>query len=363
MTHPTDTDSIEAAIERDRASLASTIGALQDRVSVEHLAQEALGLVKTNAAAYTRSIDSAVRSNPLALALTGVGIAWLIFGSKSTSGERARTAINRREDEGGTPQLDSGTAVAMSRSLQTDDRAEDDDWSREVDTLRVRASAKIRRIEEDARRHASEIGGGISGGLDRAREFAAERAEVLSGFAEDMKRGFRKGLDNLTETGRESIIAAREQAYAARIRAQNVARGGTREAGRLIEDHPLVAGVIALAAGAAFAAALPRTRMEDRTFGAESDRLMNEANRLLRMERERVKRVAAGVADELRESTRAAADAVSNEVKEASRTVATAVSEKVAGTAEAVKERAAREADNTSLAQPADADRKSTATT
>lgn len=76
----------------------------------------------------------------------------------------------------------------------------------------------------------------------------------------------------------------------------------------MVNEHPMVAGGVALVLGAAFAAALPRTRVEDRTFGAESDRLMRAAAAQVREERARLKRVASGVADELGKAAREAAD-------------------------------------------------------
>ena len=346
MTYPSDTDTIEAGIERDRASLASTIGALQDRISVEHLAQEALGLVKTNAVSYTRSIDTAVRANPLALTLTAVGVAWLIFGTKKPDDQPAVPAIDGREGESADappPNLPGTVRTAA---------APGDSWSGDVDTLRAQANEKLRAIEADARSQARSIGGGISESLGKARDFAAERAEVLGGFAEEMKRGFRKELDDLSEAGREKIVAAREQAYAARIRAERLARDGTREASRMIADHPLIAGIVALAAGAAFAASLPRTRVEDRSFGAESDRLMEQANQLLQQERDRFGRIASGVADELKQSSRATAKAVSEEVKQASRAATATVSKQAADTAEAVTSRVGRETVSSSSTKP-----------
>ena len=344
MTYQSETDMIEAGIERDRASLASTIGALQERVSVEHLAQEALGLVKTNAADYTRSIDKAVRANPLALALTGAGIAWLVLGNRKSDEDEAHRSIARSQGDYGTRIRSHGSASTMVDPLSAADVTGERDWSADIDSLRDQATTKLHAVEADARRYASSVGKGISEGLGKARDFAAERAEVLSGFAEDMKSGFRQGLDDLTETARDRIVAAREQAYAAKIRAEGLARSGARDAGRLIEDHPLVAGVVALAVGAAFAAALPRTRVEDRAFGAESDRLMQEANRLLRQERARLGRVASGVAEEVKDSARDAAKKLSDDVSKASREAASALSETVADTVDAAKERAGKEA-------------------
>lgn len=310
MKHQSDTDKIEAGIERERASLVSTLGTLQDRVSIENLAQEALGMIRTNAAAYTSSIDSAVRANPLALALTGVGIAWLVFG-------------NRKAPEGPS-RGDAGRAVAKSAKA-----AEvEDDWSHQVDALRGRASSALRRVDEDARSYAANLRAGLNDTLDSARDFAAERAAVLSDFTSGLQQSFVSGLEGLSDSARERVVALREHAYAARIRAERVASGGAREAGRLIEDHPLVAGGVALALGAALAVALPRTRIEDRTFGSESDRLMAEAARLLRQERDLATRVATGVAEELKDSAKS--------------TLAT-VSEQVSGTVEAVRERAQNE--------------------
>lgn len=344
MTNRSDTDAIEAAIERDRHALASTIGVLQERISVEHLAQEALGLVKTNAAAYGRTVDKAVRANPLALALTGAGIAWLVFGNRNSDEERAQNPKRRSSDDHGGRMPWPDSASTMVDSLSAADVAGASDWLEEIDGLRDRATRRLHALEAEARGHASSVRNGISEGLGKARDFAAERADVLSGFAEDMKSGFRKGLDDVSDSARDRIVAARERAYAAKIRAEGLAKSGAREAGRLIEDHPLVAGVLALAVGAAFAAALPRTQVENRAFGAESDRLMEEANRLLRQERARLGRVASGVADEVTDRARDAAQRVSDDVSKSSREAAAAVSDAVADTVQAAKERAGKEA-------------------
>lgn len=308
MTRHTDTNAIEAGIEHDRTSLASALDALQERVSVEHLAQEALGMIRSNAATYTRSIDGAVRANPLALALTGVGIAWLVFGSRKTPATTPvkPTAISRWEDDG-------GSFVAPEHPPLP---AMDDDWSRNIETLRGKASAALRRIENEARRHADDLRAGVADGLTKAGDYAAERAAVLADFAEGMKRGFVHGLDGLSDAARDRIVQTRERAFAARLRAERAVTDSTRNAGRLIEDHPMVAGAIALAMGAVLAAVLPRTQIEDRSFGSERDRLMDEAARLLRQERDRASRAAEGVKEELRGSAKEALGKMSQKVSE-----------------------------------------------
>lgn len=297
MTHHTDTQKIEADLERSRSKLGSTLDELQERVSVENLAKEALGMVRNNAAAYASSIDSAVRANPLALTLTGIGLAWLVFGNRKPTPSPRKTVINRWEDEGGRP--------APAYADRSDDVEDAHPWADKIDALRAKASKRLREIEREARSQA--------GGL---RDYAADRAAVLSKFTEDMRSSLMEELDGLSDAAKVRIVKAREAAYAARLRVGQTARAGTVEAERMVNEHPMVAGGIALALGAAFAAALPRTRVEDRTFGAESDRLMSAAAAELRTERARLKKIAAGVADELETAAKKTADDAADKASE-----------------------------------------------
>lgn len=293
MTHHADPREIEKNLERERNALGSALEELQDRFSTDSLAREALGMIKTNAAAYTQSIDRAVRANPVALALTGVGLAWLIFGGRRVAITTLPAAIDRWEDEGGNP-LPEGFEPALASVDPAEGR-----WAHRIDVLRHRASAALRRLERDARGHAGAV-----------RDVAAERNKLLAAFTDDMREAMSEGLDDLSASAREKIVKARESAYAARLKLDKTVRAGSREVERMINEHPLVAGAVALAVGAAVAAALPRTRAEDRTFGCESDRLMAAAANLLREERERISRVAGGVADELKVAAQEARGAV-----------------------------------------------------
>lgn len=293
MTQSNDPSTIEAEIERDRASLASTLDALSGRVSVDHIAHEALGLLKSNAQG---TIDRAMRANPLALALTGAGIAWLLLGSRNRpTPDPEPERLSQWEDEGGLPSPDP---VEWDRS----------DWSRSADRLRTKASASLKRIETDAASYAAGVAGGVADRVASVSDFAAERAAVATDFAASLAETFKHGLDDLGEAARERIIAARERAYAARIRGQAAARNATHEAGRMIEDHPLVAASIAAALGATLAAMLPRTRTEDEVFGAESDRLMDEAARLLREERAKAVKVAEGIGSDIKTAVKDTVD-------------------------------------------------------
>lgn len=293
MTQYSEARRIEADIEQDRAKLASTLDALQDRISVDTLAQDALGMLRANTESYTRSIDHAVRANPMALTLVGVGLAWLVFGSRKAAlpDKTKLEAISAWEDDGGP-------------ARPSDEQH--DDWLLESDGLRKRASETLKRLEVEAR----DITQGV-------RDFAAERAAVVAEFGAGLHRSLRSGLDDLNSAAQGRIVIAREAAYAARIRVERLGKITPREAGRMIEDHPMVTGAVLLALGAALGAALPRTEVEDRAFGAERDRLMDQASRLLAEERVALGRVAQGIGADLAGSAKAALDMVAESVAEA----------------------------------------------
>ena len=323
---------IEADLERERADLAETLDELQDRVSVDRMAREALGMIRSNAGSYARSLDSAVRANPLALAVTAAGLAWLMFGSgpssRSLSGHARRGRADPVEDwYRDTPPAFSGMDLEESPygttgrpaygQPRTADHPDDHGWSHRIDRMRAAARERVRRLEASARRRAGSMKSGAHHGYEGSRDFAAERASVLRDFVREMRTGFSHGLEGLSDGARERVIAARERAYSARLSAERMAREGGDYARDTYREHPLAMGAVAMAAGAAAAAALPRTRLEDRTFGAESDRMMEEAREMLQAERERAERVARGVGEELRETVSEMRDRATEAAREA----------------------------------------------
>ncbi|WP_176559342.1 DUF3618 domain-containing protein [Rubellimicrobium roseum] len=355
-TTSTDPRDIEADLERERAALASTLDTLSDRVSVDNLAKEALGMLKSHAGSATHTIDHAVRANPLAVALIGAGIAWMFVGPKVMGG--SSKGSSQGSGYGATTGSTSSQPYvtrAYGGSLQHDDDAwagsgagrtdygrvgyvpsdEDDDhaWSREATGLRARASAALRRIEEEAKSYYDSLRNALPGSSssDQPRDFDAERQSVLSSFTSDLRSRLSMGLDNLPEGSRQQIIAAREQAYRAMLQAEQTGRDVIRDPGRAMEEHPLVAGAVAFALGAAVAAMLPSTDAENRAFGAERDRLMNDAARLLREERGRMSQIAGSLGQEVRavaqETVEAVTDTVTHKVQDAAGRVTERASE------------------------------------
>lgn len=374
-TTSTDPREIEADLERERASLATTLDALSDRVSVDNLAKEALGVLKGHAGSATSTIDHAVRANPLAVALIGAGVAWMFLGPKVRSSSSSRSSSPYSSGYGssvneaytGSPPSSYGSSAYGSSSYATSGSADygrvgyvasdnDDDhaWSHEAHGLRARAAEALRRIEHEAKSYYDSLRDGISSmtsGSAQDRDFDSERESVISGFASDLKARFAAGLDNLPPEARDRVIAARERAYAAMIQAERTGRDMWNDPSRAMEEHPFVMAAVAFGLGAAAGAAIPSTDYENRTFGAERDRLMDEASRLLREERGRAVEVAGSLGSSITQELKSAAqetvsavgETVTSKAQETVQAVKGTVTDKAQEAAHRVGDRASEE--------------------
>jgi hypothetical protein len=281
-------DEISAALERDRNELTANIEGLRDRLSLEAVVGDVLGYAQANMAPYARALDGAVRSNPMAAVMAGVGLAWLALGRRHGGAATPEPplagtkfeALARWEDEGGP-----------AAPLPPDDL----DWIAEADALRSRSSDALARLDALARRK-----------LRPAAELARDRAQVLADLAQSTRAAMLRGMDGLESDARKRLLVLREEAYAARLAA-------VRQGTKLIEERPMAAGAISLAIGAIVAAALPRTRTEDRLFGQERDRLLTRAQEALRQERAHLARTASRLAGTVASDVKASARELASE--------------------------------------------------
>lgn len=243
MTHANDPDEIEAGLERNRSGLATALDELTHRASVDYIAREALGILKVNTADATHSLDRAIRANPVAFTLVGVGLAWMMFGGKSTG-------ANGHDRDW------------QSQGLHADDP--NPEWHSHLGELRDKARAALGQIDHEARSSVQSLKSNLSSQVGEVRDYAAERARVIEDFAADLKAAVADGLEHLSETARARVIQARQESYSALLRAERVVKGGAREAVHVIEEHPVAVGAAALAIGAVAGMALLRSGDTDR---------------------------------------------------------------------------------------------------
>lgn len=225
----------------------------------DFLMREAMKAMRSKGGA-REAAETIIRRNPMAVGVMGLGLAWLVYGStRKPTAEEEMTA--RREGA-----KDAARHAFHSARTAADDEA----WADAIDRLRARASLRLRELEEDA----AAYGETLHGKADEARDFVTERAVILAKLAEDMRARLAEGLDDLSHTARARAVEAREDAYAARLRAQEALGRHGREARRMVEDHPMVSAALVLALGAALGKAAFGSRR-----GAETDMSDNEPKR------------------------------------------------------------------------------------
>ena len=428
---------IEREIERERAELTDTLDDIQDRFSVEGLARQFTDQFREHGGDIGRSLSESVKRNPMALALTGVGLAWMVFGDRTTARDPYRDPyVDRNRDPydadrrlaaaerryAPSSSVDAADHTYRGRNLGAQpgnparpyysgrrSMANEPSWARDpdhddydddngmLDSAKSAASSAgdsvssaassaadkarsagssaadtARGVGSSAADKARGVGSSVSSGLHSARDrvsgtasSAAEgarntahnvsdrvrgTARSASEWAAERRRRLAEGTEHLSEEARNRVIAARERAVEARDQAAVYARRGREQAVDLFEDHPLIAGALAVAVGAALGAALPRSRTEDKYLGEHSDHLFDEAERIYREEREKLGKVAEAATDE--------AKAIAKEVKDdadekaPADTAAKAVADKAKKSGQRIANAAQSEAEKQDLGKP-----------
>ncbi|MFX0544446.1 hypothetical protein ACEWPL_002745 [Roseovarius sp. S1116L3] len=389
-------DEIEREIERERAGLKDSINDLQDRFSLDGAFQQLGDQFREHGGEFGRSVARSARENPVALALTGAGLAWLMFGNNRKSERRdddydydrrrdearyrGRSLSHDRDvDHGDVPDYAarrgasySGPKTGAARSMRAQP-AWARDWDRhELGDMRHSggshsggATDAVRGAASDAQDKvsagSSAAAGAVSSAASSVRDSASDAAHSVSDTASDAAQGVRdragnlwssasqrasavqrrltEGTENLSAEARDRIAAARARALDASEEARRRVSHGADKAADFYDEHPLVAGAIAFAVGAAIAGALPRTRVEDDYVGSYSDDLYDEAERIYAEEVEKAQKVVKAGVDEAKN----VASDLEGDVKDAANTAADKAKSAASQVAGAAKDKAEQE--------------------
>lgn len=376
---------IEREIERERAGLTNTLDDLQDRFSLESISRQVTDQFREHGGDIGRSVSDAVKRNPVALALTGAGLAWLMLGDRTSGAryERERRVPRFDDHDDGydadrvsAAQRAAGSATHRDIAARTarDQSAYrrayyagSDGARRELPSWAKPSAQKQTGVGEKMRDSASSAGESVSQAASSAAESVsnagstvaskargaasavseagksvADRAQGLAASASDsaaeMRERLAAGTEQLSEEARERVIAARRSAIEARDAALTYARRGGERAVDLFEEQPLIGGALAVAVGAALGAALPRSRIEDSYLGEQSDHLMEEAERIFEEEKRKLGKVAKAATSEARKVAEEAMDSADS-AAEAAIDKASETGERIADAAEAEAEK------------------------
>jgi ElaB/YqjD/DUF883 family membrane-anchored ribosome-binding protein len=241
-----DTEEIRSEIERTRVEMSETLGEIQDRLRPDHLMQQARDGVTQAASEKARSImtsagetaatvadqargvggslASYVREHPVQVALTVGALAWWIMRNRDRSDDWYGSSDTSWDDSEATSYDNGGT-------------------------LRTR------------------MGDYASTARDTVGEYASTARETVGEYASTAR-----------ETVGEYAMSARERARRASESARRAASTATNNMDNYVHENPLVAGVIALAAGTVIGMSVPATELENRTMGEARDRALDRAS-------------------------------------------------------------------------------------
>ncbi|TJZ79814.1 DUF3618 domain-containing protein [Paracoccus hibiscisoli] len=278
MTHDLNNpDHIQREIEQDRDALRRTLNDLQGELSLDGLSRRLTSSVRRNGADWAESASAAARANPVALGLTGVGLAWMIFGrGHDPVHGMGRSSVDRHHGDATSSPTAPGRARAprsMTPAWASDHHPATTGTSSSQSTGTSKEHSMMDRTKETASNLRDRLSDGTAALGERARHFRDRLEEGTEGMSEEARRRIetarRKALD-------ASDAASRQMAQANRKVAQSY------------DNEPLLFGALALLGGAALGALLPGTRREDELMGDYRDQLFDEAEEIYQEEKTRL---------------------------------------------------------------------------
>lgn len=216
-------------------------------------------------ASVSSSAGSLIRSNPLPLALIGVGIGWLALSGSGYDRRMARAASTY-----------AGPVVREARHRLHD----------ATETVRSTATDAADHIRDTAAHAYDRVSDGVSSVQQGARNIAGQASSTTHHYG-----------DNAAH------------------------RAGSMAAGfwDMVNEHPLVAGLMGMGLGAAIAASLPSSRVEDRWVGSLADDTTSKVKGLADEALERGSRAARAAADVARDELVEAGEATAKAAGDAAR--------------------------------------------
>ncbi len=370
---------IEREIEEQRSDLASNIEDLQDKFSIDTVVRQISDQFREHGGDMGRSISNQVKANPIPLALTGIGLAWLMFGNAQQPNRRTYAENEDRyssvEQDYRRTRIEQGRPYTPPTSYAPDNnRAEKPSWARpddddsggsfgskvsdRVGTVKQQASdasTSVKQKAADASASAkdslSAVGSSVSEAAASAKSSLASGAQSVRDGATNIGARITEGTEALSEQARERVIAARRRAIEMQQSASQSISEGRDAAADFYDRQPLVAGALALAVGAALGGALPRTKTEDDMMGARSDDHFDQAERIFEEEKAKAMSVARSVKDEVKDiaaETKSDLDSGAPGDKSA----VEAVGDKAKAAAKRVADKAQSSAENENLGKP-----------
>lgn len=297
-------EEIEHDLDRSRAQVSSTIDAIQSKLTPGQMMDQAFAYARTSLPAdFGANLGNSIRDNPVPVALVGVGIAWLMMSGQHADGRaRARRQL-----------YDARELAARNATAGYDDpygtlHSPDTGAAGSHDGKMHRAASAISEKGSDLKNRTGETGRNL---MDKASDLG----HLISGSASSLTGRAREVTHQARDRMHGSTGDAKARAGELGHRSQEQYYRAKSNFSRMLDEQPLVIGVLGVAVGTLLGAALPSTRREDRMMGSTRDDLLEKAKDTASRQAEQVKESAKRVAQVAKDEAKGVASNTASSIR------------------------------------------------
>ena len=252
-----ETDQIERDLAETRARMDNRLNELQDKLTPTQIINDAFASFRGgDGADFTRDLMARARANPVPVALTGIGLAWLMVSSgRSAQAPTSRKAPSYQED-GILAQI----RVAESSVVRGADERDDAHTSR-LDEARGKVLGIARDAADTASSYGDRIKQALASATDAARQTAHDYQTKAGNAFSDVSDSAHRGATSLHKGTQDMASSAR-----------NALAGLT--------SNPLALGALAAVIGLIAGSVLPTTDEERDALGSTAAKLKDSGSGL-----------------------------------------------------------------------------------
>lgn len=295
-----DPSQIEHDLDQTRSRLGGHLSELQSRLSPGQVLDDLVRYFRGNEGAdFGRSLVSSVRANPLPVALTGIGLTWLMATNAGRGMTGARADKSNVRVYRGAPALEQEQDTFETRMRAAEKSVVRPEWETDhayagrVESARGQTVGITRQAKETTESFSQRVADALAG---------AKQAVV--GSAQDLRDQVSDKASVLGSTAQGTAASVSSAAQGAAQRAGDVLTQSGQAVGRVssslmgaIIENPVLLSALGLAAGALLGGLLPQSDQEEAALGGVAGQARDTARGLAQEAVDRGSHVAQAVAE------------------------------------------------------------------
>lgn len=251
---------------------------------------ETMGVIGRGAQRATHVTTDFVSANAVPLTLMGLGVGWLMLSMNHEKRRVSQRDLRGRYDREYDREYDRAPRGSFASGDDDWERYEDDYSRRQMRSIAEETRQRARHFADDARSRAghladeaSQRAGSIAEraahGLDETRAHVRETVQAARSRVDGTLSDLREGASNLRQHASEIGNDLRGQASELSHQAYQQLQRAQVRTRDFAEENPLAVGALALVAGVGVGMLLPATQRENQLLGETRDRVLGDAQR------------------------------------------------------------------------------------